>query len=1659
MASVVKIRTGALLTRVYTTPLGFVWHAFQNYKTTFLASFRATEDGAGMEFKEESDLAAIWSVAVREYEKRTGKSMDPKFVKFKNMDEVMKGTEKESQSFGGFRHDGSKVDKVRAAFGNNLGTIQKVLIGIQTVGNVAAVFPPAMPVSLVFTAFGHVLQSFVAVKADYDKVERFFTNSQRFLDRLSILEKKTPSHGTFIRCVTRVFSCILSICAIAQDCAKEEKRFKKWLSALWDGTDSDLEAAYKEMETAIEELGQAVGFATFREIRETREELHIVDGKVDKVQSSVLEIHQKVGMTNEYLQHANDGIKIVDQNITGVKTELKTELQKMTVLFTESIKETQNQNLREISRLKAQEPQKTQKSHSNSKMDVSEKKHAALDEIRRNFKANLVDWSATRAQLKAQRNGFREDIAPGTAKWLSKDQKFTEWIQGPNPVLWVTGGEGTGKSFLAYAAAEELRKTYDDQDRTSVAYFCFREEETGLQSIENCLASLALQIAEHDGKYRDQLRAELKRETDENTWQRFFANRYTAKSDGRIFLVLDGLDELSNQESEGSSTLIKYLTQRDEGNLRIRILLSCRRTLSSAMETLNPEVLALTRENLSSDMTLLIKSRCNSLPRLKKFPKPVLREIMKKVKSQADGMLYIEHMLRRLSYIGRQGAVLKDIEKNLPDNLQDLYQLLLDECHRGRTDAQYKALKRLFAWLAYSKRSLTLEEAEDLVKMTVPDGSFDVEDEIIGRSARILELARTVDEEEDGNDEGDDDSDSAIEKVNLEQLSNEQASLTFQERSLREFFKAVDVDDTGLRTPSSAAHLTIFDMATSTLVTAAQKDIRKEAPILSSYAANYWYHHLIEIDLENTSDAETIQVLNALQSILSNAYNVSLVIETFAFSHKDTYPDSGSVEKVTWIDTMMKWIAKGAGMKDLALPSETREWVSSISENRAGVLIPLARGHVNNWYTSRTRWTINWGFSFAKAALEVWETPDENILNIAKVQQVVDRFPDIRGGAGEKRAIGTLLTWEDSEKAVEYLREAFDSFPEDSTKDKFCCGWLLADAYENLAKREEAVDAIDKALATLPLDWKEDTDFVEWKEWVLITKAELLSELEKTQDAIDAYNEARTVNPNNTMGGWRLKPMASILNQDNDPDGRRLLDMLRSWTTQERREYLDWILLFTDSGSVEAICRSAKLNEDEGIKFLDDVVKDYEQYRPAKSPRIIFLHSELAAFYGQVLGDEKKAKEMYRDILTTTVKEEDLERLQSTFYSTRLGLANLIFSEFLSSTEPTQKVALLEEMRDLPAGSFAEESERDLDQSHVSVMLAIMLRSLGPAMEYQAHMQKVFQKCVSGLTDAESSNDMSSFRLLSKVLACMEGLERDALIALSCQFSVTNPELNHNDSSSSKSSENGDEADDAAAHTKEGDQAESPGAERPIKDEQAEAPGIARTYEADTADEAESNGSTEEKPNPVESIVITSTTTTITTLTNDPNFKLDTTAGASEETQHVQVEGGPDESTKAEAESNPTDSLVGSRDPLEVSDDAMSTGPNNPSLQSSPDEELWDCYVWCDGGCGTGLNSWTTPVFYCIICACTDLCTSCHAKRLAQNHGEPANSWRTFCGKDHKYIKGPIEGWRGVKDGVMRIGEEEIPFQDWLKDLEEKRWKDAWTTFWKGGTGVKDIGT
>ncbi|KAB8227377.1 prion-inhibition and propagation-domain-containing protein [Aspergillus alliaceus] len=252
-----------------------------------------------------SDIAQLWQRAVEDYEKRTKKSLH--LAQFSNIDQVMKGTEGLSNEFKDFRHDRSKTDNVRTALKNNLWLIQKVVNTVETVGSAASAFPPAMPASLIFTAFGQVMQSFATVSADYDKIMGFFDFTHRFFDRLSMIEEKSPQQRPFQRCVARVFSGMLTICSVAQEYA-EKKRFKKWFSNLVDGSDGALSGAISDMEEAVNELTQAVGLATLRTVEILDEVVQSMNGNVEFLVAQVTVIDGRM----EAIQ--SDTGTIIEQN-------------------------------------------------------------------------------------------------------------------------------------------------------------------------------------------------------------------------------------------------------------------------------------------------------------------------------------------------------------------------------------------------------------------------------------------------------------------------------------------------------------------------------------------------------------------------------------------------------------------------------------------------------------------------------------------------------------------------------------------------------------------------------------------------------------------------------------------------------------------------------------------------------------------------------------------------------------------------------------------------------------------------------------------------------------------------------------------------------------------------------------------------------------------------------------------------------------------------------------------------------------------------------------------------------------------------------------------------------------------------------------------------
>ncbi|KAI1626267.1 hypothetical protein EDD37DRAFT_607841 [Exophiala viscosa] len=156
----------------------------------------------------------------------------------------------------------------------------------------------------------------------------------------------------------------------------------------------------------------------------------------------------------------------------------------------------------------------------------------------------------------------------------------------------------------------------------------------------------------------------------------------------------------------------------------------------------------------------------------------------------------------------------------------------------------------------------------------------------------------------------------------------------------------------------------------------------------------------------------------------------------------------------------------------------------------------------------------------------------------------------------------------------------------------------------------------------------------------------------------------------------------------------------------------------------------------------------------------------------------------------------------------------------------------------------------------------------------------------------------------------------------------------------------------------------------------------------------------------------------------------------------------------------------------EPDEDSGDPGDNERRRATDKDEpnpenqgDLAGVACCCDGECDPRVewSHWHTPLYMCVICCNTTLCKDCYDRRQEYNRGIERDGGRQrqqynrgiqcgggreYCGFNHKYVLGPVEGWKGIKEGILRIeGEEPIKFRDWLEDLKNNKSEKAWDRF------------
>nr|GFD51688.1 hypothetical protein [Tanacetum cinerariifolium] len=102
----------------------------------------------------------------------------------------------------------------------------------------------------------------------------------------------------------------------------------------------------------------------------------------------------------------------------------------------------------------------------------------------------------------------------------------------------------------------------------------------------------------------------------EDAWEDLIGSRYTAKSERRMIIVLDGIDEVSEGDFP---TLVELLGRAKRNECAVQIIFTCDKGREEILSGLEARTIQLTREKIIGDMSRVASSRTKSLSRLRQL--------------------------------------------------------------------------------------------------------------------------------------------------------------------------------------------------------------------------------------------------------------------------------------------------------------------------------------------------------------------------------------------------------------------------------------------------------------------------------------------------------------------------------------------------------------------------------------------------------------------------------------------------------------------------------------------------------------------------------------------------------------------------------------------------------------------------------------------------------------------------------------------------------------------------------------------------------------------------------------------------------------------------------------------------------------------------------
>ncbi|KAM0344975.1 hypothetical protein ACHAPU_006854 [Fusarium lateritium] len=345
----------------------------------------------------------------------------------------------------------------------------------------------------------------------------------------------------------------------------------------------------------------------------------------------------------------------------------------------------------------------------------------------------------------------RELRHEATGSWLtSDDSTFSEWIDGANSKLWLSGIPGSGKTVLCGLVIETVLAQGDDSTAVCYAFCDYKNANTCLP--ENIVSALAVQLGLQGEEafdlleeYYDMLHPDESLPTQPKLDDLLELVECMAEVYEKVFVIVDGLDECGSHVSRMTQAL-KSVTDRS-GTVSAAFFSrkeeEIREELEGQFEHI--EVSAHTKD--LEDYTLAEVGKRRVLKRLEETNPVLYKDILHTLVQGAQGMFrwvacQIDHICDQPNNNARKRAL-----KELPPTLFGTYDRVLHSIAQS-PPGTLECLRKALQWIALPGYELEIPALCEAVSVQDGVDYIDADDiidpEVISRRCGCL-LRKSLD--------------------------------------------------------------------------------------------------------------------------------------------------------------------------------------------------------------------------------------------------------------------------------------------------------------------------------------------------------------------------------------------------------------------------------------------------------------------------------------------------------------------------------------------------------------------------------------------------------------------------------------------------------------------------------------------------------------------------------------------------------------------------------------------------------------------------------------------------------------------------------------------------------------------------------------------------